>query len=64
MTSGQWLSTLTELRDLALSCYHIGRKEAKYTPPIFSCKSLDLAMDETHQEKDILTFTGLANWKQ
>ena len=53
-----------EFRGLTLSCYHLVRVGAKYTPRVLSCKSLDLAVDGTHQEKEILTFRGLANWKQ
>ena len=44
-----------------LSSWAVG---AKCTPQVLSFKSLDLAMDGTHQEKEILTFSGLANWKQ
>ena len=37
---------------------------AKYTLPFLSCRSLDLAMDGTHQEKEIVTFSGLTNWNE
>ena len=35
-----------------------GRRD-NYNPRIFPCKSLDVAMDRTHQEKEILTSEGI-----
>ena len=53
-----------EFRDLTRSCYNLALVGGKYTPRVLSCKSLDLAMDGTDPEDEILTFSGLADWKQ
>ena len=47
----QSLSMLMQFRDFTLNCYHLGRVGAKYTTGVLSCKTLDLAVDGTYQEK-------------
>ena len=46
---------LVSFRNSPLNWYHLGRVEPKYALRILSGKSLELAMDATHQEKEILT---------
>ena len=64
MISGISVNTLIEVREFTLSCYRLGHVRAKYTLRVLCWKNLDLAMDGTHEEKEILIFSGLANWKQ
>ena len=42
-----------------MNTYHLGRVGSNYTPRLLSCKSLYVAMDATHQEKEILTSEGI-----
>ena len=49
---------LMQFRNFTLNCYHVDRVGSNYAPRILSCKRFDVAMDATHQEKEILTSEG------
>ena len=46
---------MTKFRNFTVSTYHVGRIGSNYTTRVLSCKNLYVAMDATHQEKEILT---------
>ena len=48
-----------EVRNFTVNTYHLGGVGSNYTPRLLSCKSLYVAMDPTHQEKEILTSEGI-----
>ena len=50
---------MTKFRNFTVNTYHLGRVGSNCTTPLWSWKSLYVAMDATHQEKEILTSEGI-----
>ena len=48
-----------EVRNFTVNTYHLGGVGSNYTPGLLSCKSVYVAMDAIHQEKEILTSEGI-----